>query len=75
MAHLKHFAMLLACTVSSFVFLSWAMQTIWIASFPESDNSQLMVPFYLELTLGIGLAVCAIWLGWRWWRATRNKMS
>lgn len=71
MKHLKYFAALIACIAGSFVFLSWAMQTIWIASFPDSDSSKFMVPFYLELTAGIGFAVGALWIGWLWWRATQ----
>lgn len=68
MAQLKYLVALLACLAGSFVFLSWAMQTIWIASFPDSDGSKFMIPFYLELAAGVGFTVAAIWIGWRWWR-------
>ncbi len=71
MAHFKYIAALLVCMAGSFVFLSWAMQTIWIASFPDSDSSKLMIPFYLELATGIVFVIGAVWVSWRWWRATK----
>jgi hypothetical protein len=30
-------------------FLSWAMQTVWLASFPGNDTAKAGIHFYLQL--------------------------
>jgi hypothetical protein len=68
----KYLAAFLACVLACLFFLSWAMQTIWIASFPDQDSSKYAVWFYIEFAAGVGFAIGAIWIGWRWWRSGKK---
>jgi hypothetical protein len=65
----KYLMASLACVLACLFFLSWAMQTVWIASFPDQDSSKYAVWFYVEFAAGVCFAGGAIWTAWRWWRS------
>ena len=58
--NLKFIALLIGCIVACLFFLSWAMQTVWLASFPGRDTPSAALHFYLQLGAGIAFAVAAV---------------
>jgi membrane protein implicated in regulation of membrane protease activity len=69
----KFTALLACCVVACFFFLSWAMQTIWLASFPGRDTPSAALHFYLQLGAGIAFAVAAVWITWKWLRSQKQN--
>lgn len=52
-----------------FFFLSWAMQTVWQASFPGQGTMQSGLHFYLQLSVAFLFLVFAVFFGWKWYRS------
>jgi membrane protein implicated in regulation of membrane protease activity len=61
-----------ACVVACLFFLSWAMQTVWLASFPGRDAQSAALHFYLQLGAAIAFAVAAVWVVWKWRRHRKH---
>jgi membrane protein implicated in regulation of membrane protease activity len=55
---------LLACLF----FLSWAMQTVWIASFPGQGTVRSGLHFYLQFGAALFFLVLSVYFGWKWLR-------
>lgn len=70
---LKYIALLIGCIVACLFFLSWAMQTVWLASFPGRDTPSAALHFYLQLGAAVAFAVVAACVAWIWLRSGKQK--
>ena len=57
-----------ACILGALFFLSWAVQTAWIASFPNCNCPEFAYWFYLQLFVFLGLSVATCVVLWRAFR-------
>jgi hypothetical protein len=65
--------LLIGCIVACLFFLSWAMQTVWLASFPGRDTPSAALHFYLQLGTAAAFAVAAACVAWIWLRTDKQK--
>lgn len=56
-------------------FLSWAIQTVWIASFPGGDTQSAAIHFYLQLGAAVAFAFAAVWIVWKWLRYRKHQRN
>ncbi len=64
----KFLAALFGSIAASLFFLSWAMQTLWTASFHGQDNAQYAVWFYGQTAAGFLFAMGGLGVAWKWWK-------
>lgn len=71
----KFAVLLIGFVIACFVFLTWAMQTVWIASFPGGDTPSAALHFYLQLGASVVFAIAAACVVWKWYRSTKSKKN
>lgn len=54
-------------------FMTWAMQTVWQASFPQQGSAQAGVHFYLQFGAGVFSLVAAVVFAFKWYRSLRSR--
>ncbi|GKS87128.1 hypothetical protein AVMA1855_23270 [Acidovorax sp. SUPP1855] len=59
----------LGSLLAFFFFLSWAMQTVWQASFPGQGNLRSGLHFYSQLGAALFFLILAGIFFWRWCRS------
>jgi len=64
----KFLAALIGCIAASLFCLSWALQTLWIASFQGQDNAGRAVWFYSQVAAGFLFAMGGLGVAWKWWK-------